>query len=238
MQVHLTLKSANAKTGPIPVSTTSAASCPTVCPFRRKLSADSGKLESFGCYADGGPLAIHWREVTEQRRGGNWSVFCATIAKLPDGQLWRHNQAGDLPMMANTQTIDARAVRKLISANKGKRGFTYTHHDMSKPSNWTIVAQCNAAGFTVNLSANDLRHADELANLNIGPVVVVLPSDAMANTETPAGRKVVVCPATQRDDIDCAKCQLCARQREVIIGFPAHGAAKRKASVIAIRAIN
>jgi len=226
MQVHLTLKSANAKTGPIPVSTTSAQSCPTVCPFK-----------SAGCYADGGPLAIHWREVTEERRGGDWRAFCATISTLPDGTLWRHNQAGDLPMVASSQTIDARAVRKLVAANDGKCGFTYTHHDMRKPANRAIVAECNANGFTVNLSANNLQHADELAGLSIGPVVVVLASDATQNTVTPAGRKVVVCPATQREDVSCATCQLCQRQRAAIVGFPAHGASKRKASIIAIKSI-
>ena len=226
MQVHLTLKSANAKTGPIPVSTTSAQSCPTVCPFK-----------SAGCYADGGPLALHWREVTEERRGGDWRAFCATISTLPDGSLWRHNQAGDLPMVASSQTIDARAVRKLVAANDGKRGFTYTHHDMRKPVNRAIVAECNANGFTVNLSANNLQHADTLAELNIGPVVVVLASDATQNTVTPAGRKVVVCPATQREDVSCATCQLCQRQRAAIVGFPAHGASKRKASIIAIKSI-
>jgi len=226
MQVHLTLKSSNAKTGPIPVSTTSALSCPEVCPFKHA-----------GCYADGGPLAIHWRAVTENRRGGDWRAFCATIETLPDGQLWRHNQAGDLPMRGDTQTIDTAKVRKLIAANRGKRGFTYTHHDMTKRANRAIVAECNTAEFTVNLSANNLQHADTLSALNIGPVVVVLPIDQTANTTTPAGRKVVVCPATQRDDVTCESCQLCQRQRSVIVGFPAHGASARKASVIAIKSI-
>jgi hypothetical protein len=55
----------------------------------------------------------------------------------------------------------------------------------------------------------------------------VLPSNATDNTRTPAGRRVVVCPATQRDDVSCDTCQLCARQRDAIVGFPAHGTRKR-----------
>jgi hypothetical protein len=91
-------------------------------------------------------------------------------------------------------------------------------------------------GFTVNLSANTLAHADQLAALNIGPVVVV--QDAVegtrADTVTPEGRKVATCPATYRDDVTCASCGLCAvRDRKVIVGFPAHGAAKRAAAAIA-----
>lgn len=85
-------------------------------------------------------------------------------------------------------------------------------------------------GFTINLSGNNLGHADTLADLNIGPVVVVLPSAVKTNTVTPKGRKVVVCPATQRDDVSCATCGLCQKaRRSVIVGFPAHGSGKKKA---------
>ena len=211
MQVHLTLKSANAKTGPIPVSTTERDSCPINCAMRAE------------CYAASGPLALHWAAVSAGTRGTSWGQFTQSIAALPDGQLWRHNQAGDLPQVNGT--IDAVKLGQLVAANQGKRGFTYTHHRDSASLAW--VKHANAWGFTVNLSANDLRDADALADTNAGPVVVVLPSTQTQNTETPAGRKVVVCPATQRDDVSCATCQLCQRQRSVIVGFPAHGSRHR-----------
>ena len=211
MQVHLTLKSANVKTGPIPVSTTAKESCPTDCAMRA------------GCYAASGPLALHWAAVSAGTRGTSWGQFVASIAALPDGQLWRHNQAGDLPQTGGT--IDAVKLGQLVAANQGKRGFTYTHHRDRASLAW--VKHANEWGFTVNLSANDLRDADRLADTGAGPVVVVLPSTQTENTTTPAGRKVVVCPATQRDDVSCATCQLCQRQRDAIVGFPAHGTRKR-----------
>ena len=211
MQVHLTLKSANVKTGPIPVSTTERDSCPTDCAMRA------------GCYAASGPLALHWAAVSAGTRGTSWGQFVASIAALPEGQLWRHNQAGDLPQTGGT--IDAVKLGQLVAANQGRRGFTYTHHRDRASLAW--VKHANAWGFTVNLSANDLRDADALADTGAGPVVVVLPSTQTENTETPAGRKVVVCPATQRDDVSCATCQLCQRQRSTIVGFPAHGTRKR-----------
>lgn len=206
MQVHLTLKSANAKTGPIPVSTTSKASCPTDCAM------------ASACYAASGPLALHWNKVTSGERGTDWATFTALIAGLPAGQLWRHNQAGDLPQ-------DPVLIGQLVHANIGRRGFTYTHHRDAETLGW--VKHANAWGFTVNLSANELADADYLADKKVGPVVVILPSMATANTKTPAGRPVVVCPATQRDNVSCATCQLCARQRDVIVGFPGHGTKKR-----------
>lgn len=224
MFTHLTIKSRNEKTGPIPVSTTGADSCPTACPFN---NANAG-----GCYANGGPLAIHWRKVTEKRAGESFARFLEKIRALPAGQLWRHNQAGDLQGKGNR--ISAGALLDLVKANAGKRGFTYTHKPMT-PANAALVAHANANGFTINLSGNNLAHADKLARLNVGPVVAVLPADASENTKTPDGRKVIVCPATQRDNVSCATCKLCAVvDRDFIVGFPAHGASKRKAESVAL----
>lgn len=225
LTVSLTLKSGNEKTGPIPVSTTTARTCPNACPFN---NANAG-----GCYAAGGPLALHWRKVTDGSRGDDWATFCGKVAKLPEGQLWRHNQAGDLP--GEGDTIDVTALGQLVVANMGRDGFTYTHKPMTTARNRNAIAAANRNGFTINLSGNTLAHADELADLGIAPVVAVLPADTTARTvTTPAGRKVAVCPATYRDDVSCATCGLCQRRdRKVIVGFPAHGASKRKANAIA-----
>lgn len=222
MLTHLTLASRSVKTGPIPVSTSSAESCPTACPFN---SANIG-----GCYAESGPLAMHWRKVTKGERGDNFGVFLDKISRLPKGQLWRHNQSGDL--MGAGDTLDVQALSLLVRANRGRKGFTYTHKPLTTQEERDAIQKANAGGFTVNLSGNNLDHADALAALAIAPVVVVLPSDATANTVTPQGRKVVVCPATQRDDVSCATCGLCALQRDAIVGFPAHGTSKRKADQI------
>lgn len=222
--VHLTPKSRNVKTGPIPVSTTTRATCPDSCPFK-----------SNGCYAESGPLAIHWRKVTQgQGNVTGWKEFCDKIRALPNGQIWRHNQGGDLP--GEGDSIDHKAMMELISANMGKGGFTYTHKPLTGKGDKSLVMYANHNGFTINLSANDLEHADSLVAENIGPVTVVLPSTVQGNQtlKTPNGRKVVVCPATYRDDISCATCQLCAHAfRDCIVGFPAHGASKKKASTVA-----
>jgi hypothetical protein len=211
MQVHITMKSANVKTGPIPVSTTTRDSCPADCAMKSE------------CYAASGPLALHWAAVSSGTRGTDWPTFTATIAQLPDGQIWRHNQAGDLP--TQNGTVDAVKLGQLVAANAGKRGFTYSHHRDAASIDW--IRHANAWGFTVNLSANNLADADTLADHQAGPVVVVLPSTATVNLKTPAGRAVVICPATQRDDVSCASCQLCQRQRAAIVGFPAHGSRHR-----------
>jgi len=223
MNTHLTVKSSNRKVGPIPVSTTTAATCPDACPLKAR-----------GCYAAGGPLNIHWRKVTEGKAGDDWSTFTGKVAALPDGQLWRHNQAGDLPGANNE--IDRADMLALVNANTGKRGFTYTHKPMSDAGNRELVKYANDRGFTVNLSADNLAEADELADLEIAPVVTILDAEhgKRHDVVTPAGRKVATCPATYRDDVTCASCQLCQRRdRKVIVGFPAHGFARKAAATIA-----
>lgn len=222
--VHLTTKSRNEKTGPIPVSTTEAKTCPSACP-----------LKGAGCYAELGPLGMHWQKVSRGERGDAWPVFVARVAAFKPGTLWRANAAGDLP--GDGLTIDGPALMQLVAANAGKRGFTYTHYHPAMGRNAARIAEANKAGFTINLSANDLRHADQLAGLAIGPVVTVLPADTARpglKITTPQGRKVTVCPATYRDDVTCKSCGLCAiATRETIVGFPAHGVKAKRADQIA-----
>lgn len=221
-QIAFTRVSRNAKTGPIPVTTTSEETCAESCP-----------LKTNGCYAESGPLALFWRKVTARKAGLSWQAAMAEIRKLPKGTLWRHNQAGDLPGLGDS--IDKDSMESLIAANRGKRGFTYTHKPVTPGSeNAYLVAKANLAGFAVNLSADNLAEADSLAALEIAPVVVVLPANQTRATKTPSGRHVAICPATISDSVNCASCGLCAEiGRKAIIGFPAHGTSKRKASAVA-----
>jgi len=223
---HLTRSSSNEKTGPIPVSTSPASTCPDSCPLKDK-----------GCYVVG-PIKWHWDKVSRGERGNAWEVFLDELRSLPRGQLWRHNQAGDLP--GNNEEILPEFLKDLVNANQGRKGFTYTHKpvlsEQAGPveSNRAAIKESNAQGFTINLSANGLNHADKLAALGIGPVCTILPDQNPVNRTTPQGRKVVICPAQTRDNTTCATCGLCQRaDRSVIVGFMPHGAQQKKALAIA-----
>ena len=218
MNYHLSLKSGNKKTGKIPVSTSSPNTCPDACPLKRN-----------GCYADSGPLLLHWDKVSS-KPDTDIDSFCNKIESLPDGQLWRHNQAGDLP--GNGDHIDQDQLNKLIKANIGKKGFTYTHKPMNK-NNVQAIRRANYFGFRVNLSGNNLDHADYLKSLNIAPVVTILPADSGKVTMTKKGNKVITCPATYNVKVNCENCGLCAKDRDYMIGFPVHGNGKKKAEKIA-----
>lgn len=211
--------SGNSKTGPIPTTMSSRETCPDNC-----------GLKSSGCYAESGMVRIHWQKVNEDNpKSISIEQLAGNIASLPKGQLWRHNVAGDL---AHTgQIIDRGALRAIVQANKGKRGFTYTHHEVIRNlSNRASIAAANASGFTVNLSADNLEQADELKALDCGPVVVIMPEDCNKVTHTPAGNTVIQCPATYNDNVQCSNCGICAvSTRRAIIGFPVHGIGKKKA---------
>lgn len=212
MKFSFTAVSSNQKTGPIPTTMSDRETCPPSCPLYKN------------CYAQYGPTKMWWDKVSL-----SFNDLLDKVSRLRFGTLFRHNVAGDLP--GQGELIDSSMMRRLIKAAKGKKGFTYTHKNPIV--NKEIIHFSNLNGFTVNLSADSLSEADKFKALNIAPVVVAIPSDQMTNLKTPAGNRVVVCPAVTRDNVTCATCGLCQRvNRDIIIGFPAHGTAKKKVNEI------
>jgi hypothetical protein len=173
-----------------------------------------------------------WDKVP--RTGIDWADLCQKIEKLPAGQLWRHNVAGDLPGIG--ENVDPIALGQLIAANKGKKGFTYSHKKNAQAID--AIRAANRDGFTVNLSADDAGEADTLAALGAGPIVAIVPMDTPEKTLTPGGRVIIVCPAQSRDNVTCETCGLCSiASRDVIIGFRAHGTRAKMADAKARRVI-
>lgn len=207
--------SANAKLGGLPASSTSNDTCPDRCSFKGN-----------GCYAEAGNLGINFRALSDRRRGTDLDTFCDQVRLLPKRQLWRWAQAGDLP--GDRKKIDRESLNKIVSANRGRSGFGYTHYDPADPDNAEAIRYANAEAFTMNLSAETLEQADEYVALGVGPVVVTLPADQTENLKTPEGHTVLVCPASI-GDTTCALCGVCAvSARKSIIGFPSHGAGKKR----------
>jgi hypothetical protein len=212
MNVHLSRVSGNAKTGPIPVSTSSQTTCPPNCAFKGN-----------GCYAENFPMSMHWRAVTAGERGVAWAEFLDEVGRFRKGQLWRHNQAGDLAGLGNV--IDAPALKQLVKANKGKRGFTYTHYPAT-PRNLKALRHANDNGFTINLSTDSLTEADALYGQGV-PLVTIVPP-GWRGLRSPAGHPVTVCPAQLMPDMSCDTCQLCQRSgRRAIVAFEAHGGRRK-----------
>ena len=215
----LTMISHNKKTGPIPVSISSRDTCGS-CP-----------LAGNGCFGDNHPSAIHWGKLTRGEKGTDIEGFCKQVRTIPTGQLWRHDEVGDLAGLPEDQdTIDPVPLRKITKANRRKRGFTYTHKHQAR--NIELLREATAAGFVVNLSANNETQADKLMSYGL-PVVVIQPKDSPKVSYTPKGHKIVTCPHSSTGKIQCNRCQICYKaDRDYIVGFPAHGSQWRKAEAL------
>jgi len=220
MRVSLVRISGNKKTGPIPVSTTEMSSCAERCPF---LSH---------CYASYGHTIMHWKKVPE--KGVSWDEFCDQVAALPAGQIWRHNEAGDLPSIGNR--INRAKLRKLTAANgkRKKRGFTYTHHELTETNVRTLM-EANLNGFTVNVSCETVGQVDLAKRAGL-PAVLEIPKgeELPPGSTTPDGHPLRLCPAYVNESISCSRCGICAKpDRQTVIVFPAHGpGAKRVGEAI------
>lgn len=230
-RVRFIRRSGNAKLGPMPTTFTERGTCPPACMFYE-----------MGCYADAGKLKGFWNEVPE--KGIEWDSFLFEIERLPEKTIWRHAEAGDLPGEGNW--IDAERLWELVRANRGRRGFTYTHKPLRTAEEWRLIRRANDNGFTINLSADSLEEADQFALQEAGPVVVTLEPDAfptiarfefagqttpkhpIAMRKTPGGQTLVLCPAQAGQGITCLSCQLCAvPTRKSVIVFLGHGQGAR-----------
>ena len=210
-----TAVSSNRKTGEIPTTRTDRRSCADGCPFKGN-----------GCYAESGPEALHWRKLDSV--GLSFADLLDKIRSLPVGQLWRHNTAGDLQ---DPSTVAGRvSLAKLVDANKGRRGFTYSHHKLT-----STVAQffraATAWGFTINASSESESAADSAVAYGVRAVMAVPSTETRRFWQSAGGNRVVVCPAvTFPGKVTCSSCQLChARPGNVVVAFPAHGSKKKAA---------
>jgi len=225
---HLTKVSGNRKTGPIPVTTHSRASCPASCPLLRSPGGVRG------CYADGYPLSRHWDRVSRGERGTAWDRFLGLVRKAARGaRRIRLMQAGDLP--GDGATLDhGSCVDYARASSAGGRceAFGYSHYPRTAENLATLRAMADR-GATVSASCESLAEADRIMDAGV-PAVAVVASDAPKHGHTPAGRRWIVCPA-QLGDMTCAGCgggkgALCWRaDRDYVVAFRAHGAAFRRA---------
>lgn len=102
--------SSNRKLGRIPVSMTSSETCPRSCAWFNA-----------GCFGEFSFQRHWWRRVPEH--GLRWGLFVAKVRRLPAGQIWRHNEVGDLPGEGESLRFDL--LMDLVRAARHTRGFTF-----------------------------------------------------------------------------------------------------------------
>lgn len=219
---HLTKKSSNKKTGPIAVSTTSRDSCSPSCP-----------LFGNGCYAETGPLKLHWDKVSdgpwaEKPRGTDIETFIRELKTLPEGSCLRHNQAGDLPHFNGSINAHALGLIANACAERKLKAWTYTHHDIEHYGNRELIKASPSMGMVVNVSAHSQAHAIDVYRQGM-PAVCIVPKDTQVNTWCTDSVRFVVCPAQTKQNLTCAECKLCANaDRTCVVAFKAHGTQAKK----------
>jgi hypothetical protein len=121
-------------------------------------------------------------------------------------------------------------MRGMIAAVKHLKAYTYTHHSLTLGENLSLIKQANRQGFTINVSTENETAADDAIAAGLPAVMVVSSGESRTSWHTPAGNVVLVCPAQRENTKTCSSCMLChKRGKRIIIGFLAHGSAKRRA---------
>ena len=219
LRVLFTEHSTNAKLGDMPSCKVTASTCPISCAWF-----------NHGCFGESHILRERWRRVESD--GIGWVTFLNAVGQLPKGQVWRYAEVGDLP--GQGESIDEMATLALVEANRGRRGFTYTHKrghpscsgmaDLKR-----LIDYAKQEGFTINLSCDSLEQVDYYRFHGFTSLAVTLPSDAPDKLTTPDGYTVQVCWAERDDTTTCARCKACANPSasRAVIGFRAHGQCKK-----------
>ena len=215
--VSITPVSGNAKTGPITVTGRPRRTCPLSCTFNPENPDGVG-----GCYTTG-RIDAHYA-----RTARDWA-YEDVVAKLREGKSDRLRDRVDGDIVTPTGGMDLAYLETLTAAAR-EAGFNwvwgYTHTrdviDWDLPNGYTMNASCETEG--------------DVAEARLRGLPAVLSSDDYSHGDMIDGRRIVQCPATRSDKVDCSNCggqagPICARQgRETVVLFPLHGTAKRKAA--------
>ena len=222
---HLTKQTSNKKLAKpghaMAASTTSRDSCPTTC-----------ELKGNGCYAESGPLKLHWDKVSlGPGRGISLFEFCEALRALPMGSCFRHNQAGDLPHLSGFINFKALELITAACAVRKLKAWTYTHHKVDNSHNLEVIEKAIKSGLTVNISAQSQSHAAAMHKQGLPSVCIVPRGEDRKHWEYD-GVKFLVCPA-QTSEKTCSECKLCAiADRSCVVSFKAHGTQARKAEAL------
>jgi len=225
---HFTKKSSNVKIGPIPSTMSTFDNCPDTCAFKDN-----------GCYAQNFIMGSIFKKLTNgtyanilTRKG-----LIDKLKELKDGQIWRMNTMGDLPV-TKKKKIDRNFLRALTSIAKRTKPICYTHHEDVESIKWA-----NENGFPLILSLNSQSELDKYAG--VVPTAIVSHPDTQIRKgedhgdykkrtnkafkdirEKHSDQKIFICPATYTDT-DCNNCGACSSMsKNHTVCFPSHGAKK------------
>lgn len=237
MKMILLPTSSNKKTGDIMQSYSSRSTCPKDCVFKNN-----------GCYAEGYHTKMVWDRCEdkndaryvingEQLKIGLLEGAFNKLRKNParDSILFRHNVAGDLAV-EGTNLIDVNRVDTIAVAIEGAnkvageiiKGYTYTHCNIDLNAS-DIIHDAAHKRFLINASCETVDEVKHAKSLGINAVIASVDPKETEKELKAVGLYGAQCPAQVNEGMDCDRCQLCAKNRKVVIIFEVHGQSKGKA---------
>lgn len=237
MKMILLPTSSNKKTGDIMQSYSSRSTCPKDCVFKNN-----------GCYAEGYHTKMVWDRCEdkndaryvingEQLKIGLLEGAFNRLRKNPacDSILFRHNVAGDLAV-EGTNLIDVNRVDTIAVAIEGAnkvageiiKGYTYTHCNIDLNAS-DIIHDAAHKRFLINASCETVDEVKHAKSLGINAVIASVDPKETEKELKAVGLYGAQCPAQVNEGMDCDRCQLCAKNRKVVIIFEVHGQSKGKA---------
>lgn len=232
--------SSNKKTGDIMQSYSSRSTCPASCVFK-----------GHGCYAEGTHTKMVWDRCEDKQdkryvingdhlRLGLLEGAFNKLSKNPtrDSILFRHNVAGDIAI-EGTDIIDVNRVDTIAKAIEGAnevvgeiiKGYTYTHCKINLDAS-DIIHDAAKRGFLINASCETAEEARHAKALGINAVIASVDPKETERELKALGMYGAQCPAQVKEGMDCNRCQLCAKNRKVVIIFGVHGNASKKAAKV------
>lgn len=229
--------SSNKKTGDIMQSYSSRSTCPKSCVFK-----------SNGCYAEGCHTKMVWDRCEDKNDAryvingehlkiGLLEGVFNKLRKNPtrDSILFRHNVAGDIAI-EGTSLIDVNRVDTIAGAIEGAnkvvgeiiKGYTYTHCMIDLNASG-IIHDAARKGFLINASCETVDEVKHAKALGINAVIASVDPKETEKELKAVGLYGAQCPDQVKEGMDCNRCQLCAKNRKVVIIFGIHGAHKGKA---------
>lgn len=237
MKMILLPTSSNKKTGDIMQSYSSRSTCPKDCVFKNN-----------GCYAEGYHTKMVWDRCEdkndaryvingEQLKIGLLEGVFNKLRKNPTREsiLFRHNVAGDLAV-EGTNLIDVDRVDTIAGAIEGAnkvageiiKGYTYTHCNIDLNAS-DIIHDAAHKRFLINASCETVEEVKHAKSLGINAVIASVDPKETEKELKAVGLYGAQCPAQVNEGMDCDRCQLCAKNRKVVIIFEVHGQSKGKA---------
>ena len=226
MDILWTARTRNTKTGDVPTAWIGSS-----IEEARASCEGCDLLESGGCYAHGGTVAMGFRSILRAWRAGKrerYTLQAALSGALRSARMARLSAIGDAGRMPRAQAEAMRA--KIKRAGLALVGYTHHWREASVRDTWRgfLMASCETEA-----------QADRAVSEGWRATMIVPSWDTRRTWRTLAGNKVSACPAQVTGGrVTCNDCLLCDASRALvpIVAFRAHGPGATKAESTLARA--